>query len=77
MENINLSKVDIKVDEHVIKTYELTELEGELYQRNISFDELYQELVAKYYSDYCENMNYESTMFLNKRRVPTGLAFWK
>lgn len=77
MENNKYNKVDIKVDEQVIKTYELTELEGELYQRNISFDELYQELVAKYYSDYCENMNFESTMFLNKKRIPSGLAFWK
>lgn len=66
MEAQNLDYVEITIDGHLIKTFSLNELERELYERNMTFEEFYQTVVNDYKHRY-ENIDYASTMYFNTR----------
>lgn len=69
--------IEITVEGQLIKAFTPTELERELYERNITYEELCKELIDRYHVEQYENIDFESKMFINKKRMPKPLPFWK
>lgn len=70
--------IKIITDGQLIRTFTSYELEKELYERNVSFEELYSAVVEEYKNKAAyENVNYDSNMYINTKRMNQPSLLYK
>lgn len=72
------SVIKIVTDGQLIRTFTSYELERELYERNLSYEEFYRAIVEDFkHKQVYENVNFESDMYINMKKLSQPSKLFK